>query len=51
MAGFYPSTFVYSHFLTEIEFLYCLLSSLALWDDPVVFTKVVEMSANWRTSL
>ena len=30
IAGFYPSTFVYSHFFSKIEFLYCLLSQYLL---------------------
>ena len=34
--GFYPSTFVYSHFPSRIQFLYCLLSSVAQWGGPMV---------------
>ena len=30
VSGFYPSTFVYSHFCSKIQFLYRLLSSLSL---------------------
>ena len=39
MSGFYPSTFVYSHFYAKIQFLYCLLSSLSLWGIPIEGTK------------
>ena len=35
-AGFYPSTFVYSRFLPMIQFLYCLLSSVAPRGGPMV---------------
>ena len=38
-AGFYPSTFVYSRFSPKIQFLYCLLSSVAPWGDPMVHTE------------
>ena len=38
-AGFYPSTFVYSRFSSKIQFLYCLLSSLAPWGGPMVDTE------------
>ena len=34
--GFYPSRFVYSRFPPEIQFLFCLLSSVAAWVDPIV---------------
>ena len=37
--GFYPSTFVDSRFPPKIQFLYCLLSSVALWSGPMVDTK------------
>ena len=37
--GFYSSTFIYSHFSTKIKFLYCLLSSVALWGSPMVETE------------
>ena len=36
LAGFYPSTFVYSQFCSKIHFLYCLLSSLPLWGAPIM---------------
>ena len=39
-SGFYPSTFVYSRFSPKIQFLYCLLSSLARWGDLMVDTKI-----------
>ena len=38
-AGLYPSTFVYKRFSPKIPFLYCLLSSVALWDGPMVDTE------------
>ena len=34
--GFYRSTFVYSRFPPKIQFLYCLLSSVAPWGGPMV---------------
>ena len=37
--GFYPNTFLYSRFSPKIEFLYCLLSSVAPWGGPMVDTK------------
>ena len=39
-SGYYPSNFVYSCFSSKIQFLYCLLSSVALWGGPMVDTKV-----------
>ena len=38
LAGFYPSTFVYSCFTPspKTQFLYCLLSSVTLLGGPVV---------------
>ena len=38
-SGIYPSTFVDSHFPPIIQFLYCLLISVAPWGGPVVDTK------------
>ena len=37
--SFYASTFVYSHFSIKIQFLYCLLSSVAPWGGPMVDMK------------
>ena len=39
MAGFYPSTFVYSCFPPKIQFLQYLLSSVVLWGGTMVDTK------------
>ena len=39
LTGFYPSTFVYSHFPPKVQFHYCFLSSVALWGGPMVDTK------------
>ena len=38
-SGVYPSTFVDSHFPPIIQFLYCLLISVAPWGGPVVDSK------------
>ena len=38
-SDFYHGTFVYSHFLPKVQFLYCLLSSLALYCGPMVTTE------------
>ena len=35
-AGVYPRTFVYSRFSPKIQFLQCLLSSVARWRCPMV---------------
>ena len=34
--GFYPSTFVYSRFPPKIQFLYCLLDSVAPCCGPMI---------------
>ena len=39
LSGFYPSNFVYSCFPPKIRFLYCLLSSVALWGGPLTDTE------------
>ena len=39
LEGFYPSTFVYSHFPLKIQFLYSVLSSVALWGGPMIDTE------------
>ena len=38
-AGFFPNTFAYSFFSPKIQFVFCLLSSMAPWGDPMVDTK------------
>ena len=35
-ADFFPNTFVYSCFSPKIQFLFCLLSSVAPWGDLMV---------------
>ena len=37
--AFYPSTFACSRFSSKIQFLYCLLNSVAPWGGPMVDTK------------
>ena len=38
-SGFYPTTFVYSHFPPKIQFLYCFLTLVAPWGGPMEDTK------------
>ena len=38
-SGFFPITFVYSRSSPNIKFLYCLLSSVALWGGLMVDTE------------
>ena len=39
LEGFYPITFVYSHFPLTNQFLYSELSSVILWGGPIVDTE------------
>ena len=39
LEGFYPITFVYSHFPLRNQFLYSVLSSVALWGGPMIDTE------------
>ena len=39
LTGFYRGTFTESPFSLKIQSLYCLVSSVALWDDPIVDTE------------